>query len=159
MHIFCHLQQAFAQLNFTESAPGLVGCVALAAAFVLNWYVSRLLAYVHYTEPTPQHPEGRRMKTFLEVSEHVLGKKWTNILTPFQVINLYSTSIAYLIAAGQNSQGVYQTYTNDTSTKLLVFTSAATVVQLILSLFPSLESFKFCSALGATLSIVYRCES
>lgn len=153
------LPQAFAQLNFIESVPGLVGCVCLVAAFVMNWYASLLLSSVHYAtkEPTLAHPEGRRLKTFLEVSEYTLGKKWTGwLFTPMQFINLFSTGIAYMIAAGQNSQGIYVTYSGDNNTRTMYWTTGAATFQLVLCLFPSLESFKIFSSLGAYLSITYR---
>lgn len=153
------LPQAFAQLNFIESVPGLVGSVVLVAAFVMNWYASLLLSSVHYAtkEPTAIHPEGRRFKTFLEVSEYTLGKKWTAwLFTPMQFINLFSTGIAYMIAAGQNSQGVYVTYSGDNNTRTMYWTTGAATFQLVLCLFPSLESFKIFSSLGAWLSITYR---
>lgn len=81
------LPQAFAQLNLTPSVPGLIGSFALAAAFAMNWYASQLMSSVHFEkEQTKLHPQGRRIKTYLEMSEYTIGKRWTKwLVTPLQV--------------------------------------------------------------------------
>lgn len=61
-----------------------------------------------------------------------------------------------MIASGQNLQAVYLSYGSNQSIRMLWFTTGAMVVQLALTFFPSLESFKWMSGLGATMSVIYR---
>ncbi|KNC78748.1 hypothetical protein SARC_08829 [Sphaeroforma arctica JP610] len=150
------LSKAFGYLNLITNAPGLVGCLFLSAAFVINWYTSWCLSKIHILAPSKEYPKGRRLKTFLEVGSYAWGNKVANfILTPLQLLNCVGTGIAYLIVAGNNIQSLYRLYGGSEDTKLMFFTIAAILCQLVLCLFPSLESFQGMSFVGAMMSMVY----
>lgn len=62
-----------------------------------------------------------------------------------------------MIATGQNLLGVYDSYApGGPVDKTWYWISFAALAQFVLALFPSLESFKFVSILGAVMSMFYR---